>query len=168
MRRITLWIVSTVAALVLLFSYRTSTSGPGATATAGNPPGIVSGPGVVSGPQPTPSGAVTPGPGSSSPPTPAPANRNTVVNGAVAQTRWGPVQVQVTISAGRITGVTVLRQPDGNRRDVEINSYALPRLTQEALAAQSAQIDTVSGATVTSQGYIESLQAALDAVHFGG
>jgi uncharacterized protein with FMN-binding domain len=169
MRRITLWIVSTVAALVLLFSYRTSTSGPGATATAaGNPPGIVSGPGVVSGPQPTPSGAVTPDPGSSSPPTPAPANRNTVVNGAVAQTRWGPVQVQVTISAGRITEVTVLRQPDGNRRDVEINSYALPQLTQEVLTAQSAQIDMVSGATVTSQGYIESLQAALDAVHFGG
>jgi FMN-binding domain len=159
MRRIALWIASTVVVLVLLFSYHTSTSGPGAArgaAAGGNRPGIVSGP--------APSGAPAPAPGG---PT-APAGQGTVVNGSVAQTRWGPVQVQVTISGGRITSVVVLQQPDGNFRDREINSSAIPQLNQEVLAAQSANIDAVSGATVTSDGYVESLQAALDAAHFSG
>ena len=88
------------------------------------------------------------------------------MNGTVVQTRWGPVQVQVTIAGGRITDVAALQVPDGNFRDQQINSYAVPRLREEVLSAQSAQIDTVSGATVTSDGYIGSLQAALDAAHF--
>jgi hypothetical protein len=162
MRRITLWLVSTVAVLVLLFSYRTSTSGPGGphTAAGANPPGI------VIGPAPTQAG---PAPTQAAPPPPLPpAGRNVVANGTVAQTRWGPVQVRVTITAGRISDVAVLAQPDGNRRDQEINSYALPQLREEVLSAQSANIDTVSGATVTSDGYVESLQAALDAAHFTG
>ena len=58
-----------------------------------------------------------------------------------------------------------LQYPNGNCRDQQINAYALPILAQEALAAQSADIDTVSGATVTSDGYIDSLQAALDQAH---
>jgi uncharacterized protein with FMN-binding domain len=57
--------------------------------------------------------------------------------------------------------------PSGNGRDREINAYALPVLRQETLAAQSATIDAVSGATVTSEGYRESLQSALDAAHLG-
>jgi uncharacterized protein with FMN-binding domain len=89
------------------------------------------------------------------------------VNGTVAQTRWGPVQIQVTITSGRITDVRALQRPSGNDRDDEINGYAMPQLRSEVLSAQSANIDTVSGATVTSGGYIESLQAALDAAHFG-
>jgi uncharacterized protein with FMN-binding domain len=91
-----------------------------------------------------------------------------VVNGSVAQTRWGPVQVQVTIESGKITEVTALVVPNGNSRDQEINDYAVPQLRQQVLSAQSARIDGVSGATVTSGGYIESLQAALDAAHFSG
>ncbi|WP_446216081.1 FMN-binding protein [Micromonospora sp. IBHARD004] len=75
------------------------------------------------------------------------------------------MQVQITVSAGKITDVTALRVPDGNHRDQEINDYAVPILRQQALAAQSAQIDTVSGATVTSDGYRESLQSAIDATH---
>jgi uncharacterized protein with FMN-binding domain len=86
----------------------------------------------------------------------------------VAQTRWGPVQVQVRIGGGKITDVTALQIPNGNRRDLEINSYAVPQLRSEALTAQSAAIDVVSGATVTSEGYINSLQAALDSAHFKG
>ena len=101
-------------------------------------------------------------------PVPGPTGQGTVVDGSVAQTRWGPVQVQVTIAGGRITNVTVLRQPNGNRRDQEINASAIPQLNQEVLAAQSAQVDTVGGATVTSDGYVQSLQAALDAAHFPG
>ena len=95
---------------------------------------------------------------------PGPTGAATVVNGSVANTVWGPVQVRATIANGRITEVTVLQQPHGTDRDAQINAYALPVLRQEVLQAQ---IDTVTGATVTSGGYVQSLQAALDIVHFG-
>lgn len=152
MRKITMWFVGTVVIVVLLFSYRTSTSGPGGAAAA--PPGVV-----------------TPAPGSTST---SDSNSNStsgadvVVNGTVAQTRWGPVQVQVHIAGGKITEVKALRVPNGNRTDAEINAYAVPRLHDEVLAAQSAHVDAVSGATVTSGGYLSSLQAALDQAHFKG
>jgi uncharacterized protein with FMN-binding domain len=135
--------------LVLLFSYRTSTGGslPGATSAAAAP-GVV--PDATSAPSSLP-----------------PALRATTVNGTAAQTRWGPVQVQVTIVGKEITDVRVLQRPTGSSRDDQINSYALPKLRQQVLQAQSARIDAVSGATVTSDGYRESLQAALDAAHFG-
>jgi uncharacterized protein with FMN-binding domain len=84
----------------------------------------------------------------------------------VAQTVWGPVQVQVRITGRKITDVTTLIYPTGTERDQEINSYALPRLRRQALTVQSAQIDGVSGATYTSDGYRRSLQAALDSAHF--
>ena len=86
------------------------------------------------------------------------------VTGASVQTRWGPVQVRVTVKNGRLTEVTAVTYPQDNPRDQEINSYALPRLRSEALQAQSADIDTVSGATYTSEGYRQSLQSALDSV----
>jgi uncharacterized protein with FMN-binding domain len=72
------------------------------------------------------------------------------------------VQVKITVQSGKITKITVLQQPDGNHKDAEINSYALPILIDETVQDQSADIDMVSGATVTSQGYVQSLQAALD------
>ncbi|MGV9425591.1 FMN-binding protein [Streptomyces sp. NPDC003656] len=84
------------------------------------------------------------------------------VTGDTARTRWGPVQVRVTLKDGRLTDVAAVQQPSGNPRDQEINAYALPRLRAEALAAQNADIDTVSGATYTSTGYRQSLQSALD------
>jgi uncharacterized protein with FMN-binding domain len=62
----------------------------------------------------------------------------------------------------KITKVDVVQYPQNNRKDEEINSYALPVLTQETLSAQNADIQAVSGATVTSDGYIQSLQSALD------
>jgi uncharacterized protein with FMN-binding domain len=176
MRRITLWFLSTVTILVLVFSYRTSTSGPdrgnAVSTTAGNAPGIVSGPV----PDPTTStgstgagsGSTGAGSGSTGNGSGDGATGNVVVNGSVAKTRWGPVQVRVTIAGGKITEVTVLQQPNGNREDRQINGYALPQLREQVLTAQSAQIDGVSGATVTSDGYRESLQAALDSAHFGG
>ena len=86
----------------------------------------------------------------------------TITGGAV-DTRWGPVQVKVVFNGSKITAVDVVQQPDGNPRDEEINAQAIPILTQEALAAQSANIDAVSGASYTSEGYIGSLQSALDA-----
>ncbi|UQU61765.1 FMN-binding protein [Couchioplanes caeruleus] len=137
MRRISMWLFSTVVAVVLLFSYRTSTnSAAEATASAT---------------------AATSGSGTSS--------GGKTYTGAVTSTRWGDVQVAITVANGKITDVTVPVYPSDNGKDQEINAYALPVLKQETLAAQSADIDTVSGATVTSDGYLQSLQSALDAAH---
>jgi uncharacterized protein with FMN-binding domain len=180
MRKITMWFVTTVAVMVLLFSYRTSTMGTapsGASAAAANPPGVVTGvtPGQAATDGSNTGGSTSGGSTNSGSNTGGSTNSGstnsgsaTLVNGTVAQTRWGPVQVQVHIGGGRITDVTALQVPNGNRRDAEINAYAVPQLRTEALAAQSAQIDVVSGATVTSEGYMESLQAALDSAHFKG
>lgn len=147
MRRIVLWFLSTVSAVVLLFGYNTSTSGPQGV-TAQTP--IVSTGGTTSSSSSDSSGA-DPNSGSA-----------TTVTGSVAQTRWGPVQVELTVDGGTITAVSVIQYPDGNGKDQEINSYALPILVQETVDAQGSDIDMVSGATVTSEGYLESLQAALD------
>jgi len=72
--------------------------------------------------------------------------------------------VQIKVTGSKITSVAVLQYPTANSRDIEINNRALPILISETLQAQSAQIDMVSGATVTSKGYIGSLQSALDQV----
>jgi uncharacterized protein with FMN-binding domain len=84
------------------------------------------------------------------------------VDGDTVQTQYGPVRLRITLTGGKITAVTTLQLPDNNSRDQEIAGFAVPQLTREALTAQSAHIDTVSGATYTSQGYIQSLQSALD------
>ncbi|GGV74551.1 FMN-binding protein [Streptomyces massasporeus] len=83
---------------------------------------------------------------------------STVVSGSTVDTEKGPVQVEVTFDGDRIASVRMLRQPDHPQ-----TTAAVPRLIEETLQAQSADIDTVSGATVTSDGYKESLQAAIDA-----
>jgi uncharacterized protein with FMN-binding domain len=70
--------------------------------------------------------------------------------------------VEITVSDGTITDVSVVDYPNNNGKDQQINARALPVLVQETLKAQSADIDMVSGATVTSDGYVESLQSALD------
>ena len=80
----------------------------------------------------------------------------------MADTQWGPVQVQLSITGGTITKVSVVQYPNGNPKDAEINSQALPILIQETTTSQNANIDMVSGATVTSTGYLQSLQSALD------
>ncbi|GAA1860614.1 FMN-binding protein [Asanoa iriomotensis] len=146
MRRITLAVVGTVAALVLLFSYRTSTGGSGGSAGTA-PPGIVG---------PTGTGA-----------DPAATSAATVsVNGSVEDNGFGPVQVRIAVSAGRIVDVSTVSLPqDGHSQ--RINSYAVPLLRQEVLDAQSARVDTVTGATATSDAYLQSVQAALDAAHLG-
>lgn len=84
------------------------------------------------------------------------------VTGDSVDTRYGPVQVRITLENGKLTDVTAIAYPQDNPRDQEINSYAVPQLNRAALAAQSAQIDAVSGATYTSEGYQQSLQSALD------
>jgi uncharacterized protein with FMN-binding domain len=93
------------------------------------------------------------------------AAANGTYRGQSVDTRYGAVQVEITMSKGRLTAVRVLRAPSENGRDREIAAMALPHLTQEAIAAGSARVDAVSGATYTSKGYITSLQSALDRAH---
>jgi uncharacterized protein with FMN-binding domain len=90
------------------------------------------------------------------------------VDGPVVDTRWGPVQVSITVTAGRLTDVTVPIYPAEKRRSAMINEYALPILHDEAVAAQSARIQNISGATVTWRAYTASLQKALDAAKVTG
>jgi uncharacterized protein with FMN-binding domain len=93
-------------------------------------------------------------------PTLAPGEQ--AVTGNVANTVYGPVQVQVLVKSRKIVKVSILEQPEGTNMDVQIGQYAFPRLISETLTTQSARIDAVSGATYTSGGYIKSLQSALD------
>lgn len=149
MRRITLWLLSTASALVLLFSYHTSTSSAVSTsivAQSGTDTGTTSGDGPAAG---------TSGSGSSS-------SAAKTYTGDAVSTRFGDVQVEITVKNGKITASVVLQVPWSNGKDKEINSYAVPILNSEAVDQQSANIDMVSGATYTSQGYIGSLQSAID------
>jgi uncharacterized protein with FMN-binding domain len=84
------------------------------------------------------------------------------VDGDTVQTVYGPVQLRVTLKGGHIAAVKALRLPDGNPRDQQIDDFAVPQLTQEVIAADSASVHAVSGATYTSEGYLTSLQSALD------
>ncbi len=144
MRKVLLTFMTTVAAVVAMFGYRTSTPHPVSVATT-----TVAAPG----------GDDT---GTDSRATAAAPTRK-VVTGPAVRTRWGPVQVAITVSGGTVTAADAVLVPSGNDRDEEINARAVPVLAAETVAAQSAQIDAVSGATVTSHGYVTSLQAALDA-----
>ena len=152
MRRIVIWLASTVTVVVLLFGYHTSTN----KTTSGTTEGATSG-STTSANEPSAS-PWSPSSGSSG----TRSTKITTYTGPVAQTRWGPVQVKISVQDGRLTKVTILQHPSGNSRDAEINNYALPILINETVTAQSANIDMVSGATVTSDGYVQSLQAALD------
>jgi uncharacterized protein with FMN-binding domain len=159
MKRITFWLLSTLSVLVLLFGYDASN----ASTTATPPTSIVAGTsgstgtssGSSSGTSTSTSTGASPSSGSSS-------SGSKTVTGAVASTQWGPVQVELTVAGGKITKVTVLQYPSGNPKDEEINDYALPILIQETTDQQGSGIDMVSGATVTSTGYVQSLQSAID------
>ncbi|GCB51000.1 FMN-binding protein [Streptomyces sp. NL15-2K] len=83
------------------------------------------------------------------------------VTGSVSQTQYGPVQVRITVSGGKITKAEAVQAPKGGESDQK-TALSIPQLNQAAVAAGSADIDSVSGATYTSTAYKESLQAALD------
>jgi uncharacterized protein with FMN-binding domain len=82
--------------------------------------------------------------------------------GTTDQTRYGPVQVEIIVKNGTITDVQALQLTNDSPRSASISAQAAPILRQEALKAQSAKVDTVSGATYTSDGYTTSLQSAID------
>jgi uncharacterized protein with FMN-binding domain len=88
-----------------------------------------------------------------------------VTAGPTVETRWGPVQVKASVSSsGKICAVDAIQTPSDHRRSVAINNYAVPVLDQQAMDVQSANIDGVSGATITSNAYARSLQAIIDQV----
>ena len=172
MNRIVFWFLSTVTVVVLMFGYHTSTEGPeAAAAPAALAPATTSGSSdATSGgaSDEASSGSSDATAGGSSDTTSGGSDASdesgdsTTVTGDAEDTQWGQVQVEITISGGKITDVSVPVYPNNNGRDQQINSYALPQLIQETVDAQSADIDMISGATVTSDGYVRSLQSALD------
>ena len=150
-------IVATAIAVVLLFSFKTPAQARPRTPAAD-----------VSQASPTPS--ASPSPSDSSAPTPTPSNsgptyKDGTYTGQDFQNQFGDTQVKVTISGGRITDVQALQLPYDRQRSAEISQYAAPQLHDEVLQAQSAQIDTLSGATYTSDAYAQSVQSALDQAH---
>ena len=171
MRRIVVALLGTVSGLVMLFSYHTSTQG-GSTTAVGLGGGSLGGGSLgqadggsagaaAGGTDPNAGGGSTAqqnGSGGSS----SGSGGSKIVKGDTVDTRWGPVQVGIKVGSGRILAVDALIYPSGNGTDQQINSYAIPALNQEVMDAQSANIDMISGATVTSGGYIQSLQSALD------
>ncbi|HEY7827306.1 MAG TPA: FMN-binding protein [Candidatus Limnocylindrales bacterium] len=164
-------LITTALALALLLSFKT----PADSGAASGAPALVSiGPGSSIGPAPS-SGPLAGGPGASDSPAPAGSRRpastpaptkaagkgSGTFTGDAVEEPFGVIQVQVTMTAGKLTAVTVVQMPTRGRSGF-ISADAAPILESEALAAQSASIDTVSGATYTSQAYAQSLQSALD------
>jgi uncharacterized protein with FMN-binding domain len=170
MRRAVVVLGSTVAGLAALFSYKTHVAGIAVASTAPATPTVSAAPMT---PSATPSKTVTkkpatkkkhatapttsapPPPPTTSAPPPKPSGNFT---GPLENTQYGAVQVQITVSNGKITNADGSLPQGGSH----VGQDAMPQLNQEVLTAQSAQIQGVSGATYTSQGYIQSLQQAID------
>ena len=161
MKRIVLWVLSTLSTLVVLFGYHTSTSSVdghghrqrGSLLHLADRAGRLR-PGYT-----TSSGAAPPTDTTTDSSTDGTA---TTVIGDAAQTRYGPVQVQLQVSGTTITNVSVLQYPDQDGRDLQISNFSLPQLVQDTLDSQGDSVAMVSGATYTSEGYLQSLQSALD------
>jgi uncharacterized protein with FMN-binding domain len=140
-RRAVLATAATVSGIVLVLSLKPASDPTAASAQGGAPQGAAQSPQGGSSQQQA-GGAGT-------------------LTGNVAQTQYGPVQVRITMSGGKITKAEAVQKPSGGR-STQISGDSVPKLNQEAVAAGSADIDAVSGATYTSAGYKQSLQSALD------
>ncbi|WP_377272626.1 FMN-binding protein [Peterkaempfera sp. SMS 1(5)a] len=160
MRRAIITSAATVSGVVLLLSLKPhdESAAAGAPITSGGGTGTATGTGTGA----TDDQAGTGSTGAASSSSGGASTGTRSITGDVASTRYGPVQVRITVKGRKIIDVSVVQYPTEDHRDQEINSYALPVLNQEALSAQSAEIDAVSGATYTSDGYTRSLQSAID------
>jgi uncharacterized protein with FMN-binding domain len=141
-RRVVLATAATVSGVVLLLSLKPA-SDPGAQAAGAAPQQTAAA-------QESPQGGAA-----------ATGTGNGTVDGNVAQTQYGNVQVRLTVANGKITKADAIQAPKGGTSDQK-TALSIPKLTQETVAAQSAKIDSVSGATYTSNGYKQSLQSAID------
>jgi uncharacterized protein with FMN-binding domain len=172
MRRIVLWAMSTLTVLVLLFSYSTSRSSSAVvaaetrqvTTSSETSDSTTSASDDTSGADTSDSSTASSGTrwSSSSSGSSGTAAAATTYAGDAVMTRYGNVQVQITVEDGKITAAEVLQVPWNDRHDQMINSAAVPVYNEETVTAQSAQIDVVSGATYTWDGYTQSLQSAID------
>jgi uncharacterized protein with FMN-binding domain len=153
MRRVILAVTGTIAGLVALLSFKSHDPTMPVAATTG-----------------TGGGSTTSSSSSSAPTIPGEfrsvagtlTTGETTVTGKVANTVYGPVQIQLVVKNSKIVKVAVLEQPTNTIHDIQIGEFAFPKLIGETLAAQNAKIDAVSGASYTSAGYIASLQSAVD------
>jgi len=171
MRRAITALVATVVGLVLLLSFKTgsakSSNRPVALsgATAGNDTGNDGANDGTSTSLPSPA-ATSPATTSSPNATAKAAGTQTITGSSVRVSEgfrtFGSVQVQVTLTNGKITKLVAVDYPNNDPQSSEISQYSIPVLTQEVLAAQGTKIDIVSGATYTSDAYAQSVQAALD------
>ena len=188
MRRVLAALALTVAGVVMLLQYRIPPLPPVKRAIASPTPTarvLAAAPprpkatATVSTPKPTPIAtraplrtvAATPAPVRTAPPAtappprtppPTPAPPRTYTGTAFAACNYGDVVVQITVQGDRISDAQAPTYPTDRRQSQQINQGAIPQLDQETVQAQSANIDTVSGATCTSDGYRQSLQSALD------
>lgn len=166
MRKVLLALLLTAVGLGLLLSFRSRAATGTTTALGGS--ALSAGAGTST--SPTTVGAATPSASASASPSASAAKtasagsgvKNGTFTGTAESNPFGDVQVQAVISGGKLTNVVVLQVPDRGGYEDQIVQVAVPELKSEALSAQSANIDVVSGATYTSQGYAESLQSALD------
>ena len=170
MRKVLLALLLTAVGLGLLLSFRSRAATGTTTALGGS--ALSAGAGTST--SPTTAGAATPSASASTSPSASAAAsaaktasagsgvKNGTFTGTAESNPFGDVQVQAVISGGKLTNVVVLQVPDRGGYEDQIVQVAVPELKSEALSAQSANIDVVSGATYTSQGYAESLQSALD------
>ncbi len=153
MRRVILAVTGTIAGLVALLSFKShdptmpvaATTGTGGGSTTSSSSSSAS---TIPGEFRSVAGTLTTG--------------ETTVTGKVANTVYGPVQIQLVVKNSKIVKVAVLEQPTNTIHDIQIGEFAFPKLIGETLAAQNAKIDAVSGASYTSAGYIASLQSAVD------
>ncbi|MGX7678408.1 FMN-binding protein [Jatrophihabitans sp. DSM 45814] len=165
MKRVIFSVVSTILGLVALLSFKSHTHvtvgaalPSAALGDSSSGSGASQAPTTSAGSGPNPSSSTTaPAPAASTPATTA-----KTYNGSAVDTRYGTVQVAVTVNGSKITNVSFLQLTSDDGRSADINSQAAPLLLQETLSAQSSNIDTISGATYTSEGYLQSLQSALD------
>jgi uncharacterized protein with FMN-binding domain len=156
-KRAPIVITSTAAGVALVLSFHTSHASLGIKSASGTTP-AGSGSTPTTAPQSTGSS-----PESTSPATTAPPSTSSrSATGNDVQYRYGEIEIEVTASGSKITNVTILKDDATDGRSYQINSEAVPILQSETISAQSSQIDGVSGATYTSQAYLQSLQSALD------
>jgi uncharacterized protein with FMN-binding domain len=154
----TVAVIVTVIVIALMASFKT----PEVAVAHPSKPAAISSP--QSGGGSSDNGGASPTPGATSTPSSS-GYRDGTYDGNTYSNQYGDVQVRVIISGGRITDVQPLTLPSDRSRSYEISQEAGPMLHDEAIQAQSAQIDTIGGATFTSDGYARSLQSALDKAH---
>jgi len=155
MRRVILAVTGTIAGLVALLSFKAhaptvpvaATSGTGGSSSASSSSSS-SAARTIPGEFQSVAGPLTAG--------------ETAITGKVANTVYGPVQIQLIVKSHKIVKVAVLEQPTNTIHDIQIGEFAFPKLISETLSAQNAKVDAVSGASYTSAGYIASLQSAVD------